>query len=421
MAKRSISRHSDTPGRGNPEAAKGGSKPHKSGAKPHKSGSKQGARVGKRRSEPAARGAAKSTSRSTSRSEKRADRPDKARALTWVAASLPGLEDLLAMELERRFRGQVSFLEHARTSECHFRFTGTTEELLAIRLCHTLHQRRDFDVLRPRTLLSPEHLNALARDLVAVMALRPEDRYEGLRLEAAGANSPTMQRLGTQLADKLGMPFHNDTGDLVVTLRPGKKGWEVLYRVGNRPLGTRAWRQVDYLGSLNGTVAAALVEMSAPSPQDRFLNLMCGSGTIMIERRQRSAATVLVGVDNSVTALDAARQNCAAAGVRTQVQLLQGDVRRLPFADASFDKLCADLPWGESIGSKKSNTSLYRDTFDEAYRLCRLGGKLVGLTQDQGSLQALGPSVEGGWHLLAERTFVQRGFHPRCRVYQKRG
>lgn len=339
----------------------------------------------------------------------------------WVAAALPGLEDLLKAEISRRFKGQVVFLTHVKTGECHFRFAGRPKTLLSLRLCHLLYRRRDFAVTRPRTLLSPEHLLTLGRELKAVMRVTSADHYAGLRFDAAGANSPTLQRLGQQLSEQLGVPFENETGDLVVTLRPGKGGWEVLCRVGNRPLGTRAYRQVNYLGSVSGTVAAALVELTTPVRGDRFLNLMCGSGTIMIEALERFAAATMVGVDNSPTALTAAARNCAAAGVRERSLLLRADVRRLPFADGSFDKLCVDLPWGESVGTRQSNVSLYRDTFVESHRLCQADGKLVVYTQDEGAINALGQEVARDWQLLEERRFVQRGFQPRCRVYGKRG
>jgi 23S rRNA G2445 N2-methylase RlmL len=339
----------------------------------------------------------------------------------WVAAALPGLEDLLQAEISRRFKGQVSFLGHAKASECHFRFAGRPKELLSLRLCHQLHRRRDFAVARPRTLLSPEHLLTLGRELKAVMRITPADRYVGLRFDAAGSNSPTLRRLGQQLSEQLGIPFENDTGDLVVTLRPGKGGWEVLCRVGSRPLGTRAYRQVNYRGSVSGTIAAALVELTTPVRGDRFLNLMCGSGMIMIEALERFAVGTVVGVDNSPTALTAAVRNCSAAGARERSLLMRADVRRLPFADGSFDKLCVDLPWGQSVGTRQSNISLYRDTFAESHRLCAADGKLVVLTLDEGAIKALGQDVARGWQLLEERHFVQRGFQPCCRVYGKRG
>ena len=334
---------------------------------------------------------------------------------------MPGLEDLLRLEIERRFKDRVSFIPHARASECHFLFKGRPADLLSLRLCHSLYRRRDFDVIRPRTLLSPEHLAMLVRDISSVMSIRPADRYAGLRFDAAGSNSPTLQWLGSMLGEQLGLPFQNDTGDLVINLRPGKAGREVLYRVGNRPLGTRAWRKVNYRGSLSGTIAAGLVELSSPTRRDRFLNLMCGSGAIMIERLKRGGASSVVGVDISSTALTASKQNCEAAGSIGQILLVKGDARRLPFEDGGFDKLCVDLPWGESIGTRESNISLYKDTFEESYRLCRPKGKLVVLTQDRRALQALTNDVERRWQLVEERCFVQRGFHPQCRVYEKRG
>ena len=274
---------------------------------------------------------------------------------------------------------------------------------------------------RPRTLLSPEHLAHLARDLSSVRSITPKERFTGLRWDAAGSGSPTMLRLGHSLAEQLDLPFQNDTGDLVVTLRPGDDGWEALYRVGSRPLGTRAWRRVNYRGSLNATVAAALVELTEPSPHDSFLNLMCGSGTIMIERLQRSGARIVVGVDQSDIALSAAAQNCAGAGVRERIMLLKGDATRLPFEDGSFDQLCVDLPWGESMGSRESNEALYRATFEESHRLCRPGGRLVVLSQDQRALEAVATNTAGSWQLIGQRSFEQRGFRPECRVYRRGG
>ena len=61
--------------------------------------------------------AKRSISRRGSKSNKKS--PD-----LWVAAALPGLEDLLKVEIERKFKDQVSFIPHARAAECHFLFKG---------------------------------------------------------------------------------------------------------------------------------------------------------------------------------------------------------------------------------------------------------------------------------------------------------
>ena len=93
----------------------------------------------------------------------------------WVAAALPGLEDLLWTEIGRRFKNQVSFIPHAKTSECHFLFKGHPRTLLSLRLCQSLYLRRGFRVIRPRTLLSPEHLATLVRDISSLMSIAPAD------------------------------------------------------------------------------------------------------------------------------------------------------------------------------------------------------------------------------------------------------
>ena len=98
---------------------------------------------------------------------------------------------------------------------------------------------------------------------------------------------------------------------------------------------------------------------------------------------------------------------------------MKSDTRHLPFADESFDRLCADLPWGQSIGTAKDNITLYSQTFAEAHRVCRPGGRLIVLTQDHRALEALAEDVAVGWKLVREASFLLRGFRPRCRVYQK--
>ena len=57
----------------------------------------------------------------------------------------------------------------------------------------------DFPVQRPRTLLSPEHVNALVELVKEACSIGSNPPRHGLRLDAAGAGSPTMRRLGKTL------------------------------------------------------------------------------------------------------------------------------------------------------------------------------------------------------------------------------
>ena len=240
------------------------------------------------------------------------------------------------------------------------------------------------------------------------------------RFDAAGARSPTMRRIAAALEERLGMPWDPEDGDCRITFRPGRRGWEVLCRAGNRPLASRDWRRVDWPVSLNAAIAACMVELSRPRRQQRYLNLMCGGGTLLIERLLRRGAATAVGLDNSPEALAASRGNLAAAGLAERVRLVRGDARATGFPGGAFDAVTADLPWGERHGSRGSNRALYGATLAEAARLCRAGGTMVLLTQDSAALRAALAEQPPAWDVLDERRIVQRSYRPLCLTLQRR-
>ncbi len=339
----------------------------------------------------------------------------------WTVSALEGTQDLVRDELIRRFGSDCSIVDHGRSDEVHFGFRGPANKLLSIATAQTLHLRKDFAVHRPRTLLSPEHTAALVELIENAQRVEGKDKVSGFRFDAAGSGSPTMLRIAEQLENRLGMPFDRDNGDCVIAFRPSEKGWEVLCRVGNRPLATRDWRKVNYRGSLNAAIASCMVELTRPKREDRYLNLMCGSGTLLIERLLRQRPRTAVGVDISETAVTACRQNAEAARLSEHLQIVTGDARTVGFRDASFDAITSDLPYGDEHGSRSSNVSLYRDALGEAARLCRSGGVAVVLTQDIPSLEAILPEALKKWNVIDERRIVQREYHPLCMTFQRKG
>lgn len=338
----------------------------------------------------------------------------------WVAAALEGCEDIARGEIVRRLRGACTLLDHRRRDEIHFRCEGDVALLLSLRTVQSLFVRRDFAVQRPRTLLSPEHLAALVALVRQAQSVRGAEGAVSLRFDAAGADSPTMRRIARALEDALHMPFDREGGDGVLVFRPGATGWEVLCRVGNRPLATRPWRQVDYRGSLNAALAASMVELSEPRRTDRFINLMCGGGTLLIERLLRQRARCAVGVDISPQAIRASRVNALAAGVGARLQLVLGDARTCPLPDGGFDAVTADLPYGRAHGMRAENALLYERVFAEAARLCRAGGRAVFISEDIAAFHRALQGVNAQWKLLDERRMVQRTYRPRCVTLERR-
>ncbi len=112
-----------------------------------------------------------------------------------------------------------------------------------------------------------------------------------------------------------------------------------------------------------------MVELSRPRPSDRVLNLMCGSGTLLVERLAREPAASVLGCDLDLATLGGARANLAAAGLAGTAALARMDATRLGLGDARFDVLLADLPYGHRMGSHEANAALYPAVLQEAARV----------------------------------------------------
>ncbi|HET9704100.1 MAG TPA: methyltransferase domain-containing protein [Vicinamibacterales bacterium] len=104
--------------------------------------------------------------------------------------------------------------------------------------------------------------------------------------------------------------------------------WENRQTVGRRDIAF--WQRLS---------ASALRASAGPGP---VLELGCGTGRVAIPVA-RSGATV-VGVDRSATMLERAQARVRRARLGSRVQLIRGDIRQLPFPDATFPLVMA--PYG---------------------------------------------------------------------------
>jgi 23S rRNA G2445 N2-methylase RlmL len=172
-------------------------------------------------------------------------------------------------------------------------------------------------------------------------------------------------------------------------------------------------------GALNSTIAAAMIELTEPQAEDRFLNLRCGSGTLLIERQQHSPAKLIIGGDLTGAALEQARQNITAAGLKRKIRLLQLDGSRTPLPTGSFDVICADLPWGQLVGSHTDNAALYPAFLAETARLAVPGARLAVLTHELKLMERLIRKQTGIWRLVQAISIFQGGLHPKIYLFEK--
>jgi predicted RNA methylase len=119
--------------------------------------------------------------------------------------------------------------------------------------------------------------------------------------------------------------------------------------------------------SLLPTVAHALVLISDPRPNDRFLDPFAGSGTIVEERASLPASAVVgLEIDRNVAAV--ARSNLAGVA-----RLVVADARAMPFDAESIDVIVTNLPFGRQILDHHSIGALYDATSREFARVLRRG------------------------------------------------
>ncbi len=297
------------------------------------------------------------------------------------------------------------------------RVRGPVEALLSLRLAAAVYLRLGFAVPRPRALLGDEHLRRLTAAVRAVAGGTP---FQGFRFAAAGADSAVFRRLADELRDATGLPHRPDDGELVLRVRPDPdgSGWEVLVRLTPRPLSARSWRVCNRAGGLNATLAAAMIRLAGVGPGDRFLNLMCGSGTLLVERALAGPAASLTGVDHDADALLCAEANLEAAGVAARCRLLRADVRETGLSPGGFDVIVADLPWGDAVGSHADNLDVHPAVLDVADRLGAPGVRLALLTHELRLLERVLRS-QRRWRVDLDVQVAHGGHHPRLVVLRR--
>jgi tRNA (guanine6-N2)-methyltransferase len=335
---------------------------------------------------------------------------------------LPGMEAILARELRRCFRGRVGPLADTGRASLRFAFQGPLADLLGLRTAHAAYLGLQFSGRRPTALLGHQNLRALLDRINIIRSLHPAGTVCTFRFGAAGRETSTFRRLAAELETQSGLRHDSDDGELLIRIRPvahPDDGWEALLRLSPRPLSTRAWRVANYPGALNATIAAAMVDLTAPRADDRFINLMCGSGTLLVERMLRCGAAEALGVDISREALDAARANLAAAGVARRVRLMESDAVLTGLDMARYTVLCADLPYGNLVGSHRDNVTLYPLLVEEAARMAAPGARFALITHDIRLLDATLAEATSLWQ--PERTFrvFQGGQRPQVYLLRR--
>ncbi len=195
-------------------------------------------------------------------------------------------------------------------------------------------------------------------------------------------------------------------------------GCDVFIRPRNVPDTRFAYRKRALPASIHPVQAACLARyalsfVSAARP--RTLDPFCGSGTLLFEL-ERAAASALIGVDISERALDAARENAAAA--HSGARFVHKDILKFEPREP-FELILTNMPFGNRVGTHSANEALYGGFVRALPALLAPGGVAVLYTMEHRLLTAcLGRAPE--LLIAAELTTEAGGLNPRVTVVRRR-
>lgn len=339
----------------------------------------------------------------------------------FEAEIIHGLEPFAVDELRHVRGGKSVVLPSADPEAVRFRYRGNVASLHTLRTVMAVYLVRHYPIPRPKSLLDRQQFQTLLSQINAVRQQKPRLPFRTFRISAAGHQSAVFQRIKQEIAANTGLTLAEDEADLLIRVRPAGasgQGWEVLCRLTPLPLSTRWWRAADMEGALNSTIAAAMARLTRPTPADRVLNLMCGSGTLLVERLLgRPAAAAGFDIDPAHLALAAG--NLRSAGVAAE--LACADAADLPCADRRFNVLLADPPWGQLVGTHEAVRAVYPAMMREAARVAEPDARLVLVTNQIRLFEQTVADQRHLWRLEGMHKLVYKNTRPRIYLLRRVG
>jgi ubiquinone/menaquinone biosynthesis C-methylase UbiE len=112
----------------------------------------------------------------------------------------------------------------------------------------------------------------------------------------------------------------------------------------------------DPLNKLLGSDGAkkALLDLAGIRPDDRVLDIGCGTGTLATRIKREYRSTEVTGLDPDPKALARASQKARRAGVA--VRFDRGYADELPYPDASFDRVFSSFMFHHLLTDQRANT-----------------------------------------------------------------
>jgi predicted RNA methylase len=175
-----------------------------------------------------------------------------------------------------------------------------------------------------------------------------------------------------------------------------------------------AYRGATVAASSHPTIAAALVRLVKPRGDDVVWDPFAGAGAELVERARLGPYKALIGTDLESAAIDAARANLGAAGIR-DATLVVADA--LTYEPRDVTLIVTNPPMGRRV-QRGTHADLLERFVDHAARVLAPGGALVWAAPEPRALHARAERAG----LVLERAFTvdMGGFPAEMSVHLKR-
>ena len=303
-----------------------------------------------------------------------------------------GLENIARQEIIARFGGTDKFkIVMRKPQRIVFQYAGNPKDLLSLRTAEHL-----FLVIKhiPNMTRSRSSLTAIKGSLTRFnfretltccrqvginmrkrIPFRVISRMSGFRNFQKRDLQQVVERA---LIDRGWQLTHSSSGLDVWTEVHGQDAY-ISIRLSKQDMAQRSNKQARMPQSIKPTLAFGMVQLSQPHANDIFLDPMCGTGTILLERAYAERYRYLIGGDISTEALNATQKNFGRQ--HQPRQFFHWDAQSLPIQPNSVDKIVCNLPIIEkNERATQQLASLHRKCLQQFETALKQGGKMVLLT-----------------------------------------
>lgn len=322
-------------------------------------------------------------------------------ATTYYAQTMPGVEEIAWLEIRDKLPG-ARFGETVFAKEQNglllFSYAGDTADLFQLRTVEDLFVLALSIEKVPRTRQVLPQITEMVSETAAfqhavdiALPLRNQPGRPSYRVISRLYGSHEIYRKELGEAVKRGMKTRYPRWRLVddhamLEIWINLLGSRLVggIRLTDRTMRHRFNKPVELKAALRPSVAAAMIHLTQPTDDDIFLDPMCGSGTLLMERRYAGAYSQMLAGDIIRDHVWATQQNMAALRKEPphNFSSLHTDATRLPLATGSIGKVATNLPFGKQIGSPKALKKLYPAFFGELQRVLGANGRAVVLSSE---------------------------------------